>query len=237
MGREEFLSSNLYGMRDRLRRNSARIQAEKEERDTEVEVSSSAPPAAASAAESLPPEPPPSQESAVMASAPEGTAVTTPAAASASAVEVEISLLPTMNIPHEGSAAGRERRELEGNLLRDCAYADELLKRSRNELLATEEFRNALFRQLRELRDFDGQGRSLSEKDYSRQLARMRGEYFYASGKFEAAGKRSEHAKAVNTPHFEAPPLPRRLVFWLLLGLVCNGLIVAAGFFCAWKRW
>ena len=218
MSREDFLSSNLYGMRDRLRRNSERIQTEKEGRKGEPEAAASSPVTERETAPLPPPEKPVEKSSA------------TPG-------EPEISLLPVMNIPHEGSAVGKERRELEGNLLRDCAYADELLQNRRRELQAVEEFRNGLYRQLRALREFDGEGRRLSEKEYARHIVRMRGEYFYASGKFEAAVKRSERPDAGNGPLPEVSPLPRRLIFWLMLGLLCNGLIVAAGFFCAWKRW
>lgn len=239
MSREDFLSSNLYGMRDRLRRNTERIQAEKGQREVENDT-------AGDAAAAVMPEEPPVQQvpapdadvnpAAAPAEVPEKSAPRPPVEDDVDDCDAGISLLPTISIPHEGSAAGRERREFEGSLLRDCAFADELLQRSRRDLQALQEFRSTLFCQLRALRELDEKGRGMKEQEYSRQLARLRGEYLYGSGKFDAVIKRGEKITPP-APAAANSVLPKRFTLYLILGLLFNALIIAAGFFCAWKRW
>ena len=170
MSRDRFISDNLYSMRERFKQNHAeRLPASSSPEETPEAIT-------------------------VQTVSPSPQTETVPAAGTVSA---EIPRrLPVLTTDSGDRENNRERRELEGRLLRDLSFIDTESALARQRTEAMERFRKVAAELLEEL--------NAPELSF-RRIDLLRIKYFQAYGSFEAALSRRDHSQG---EHLQAPANP-----------------------------
>lgn len=183
MSRNGFISDDLYNMRERFKRNAER-------QSPGVTIQPSAPEVT----------PDVTQEAASSAAAPVQTISLTPPSPGPenSAAETAASCgklrLPGLSVNSADSETNRERRDLEGRLLRDLSFMEVEKENLLRELRAIEQFNQTVTGQLEELKNIDNA--NITPAEYAKSIDRMRILYFQSFGRFDARNSRRNDAPA-----------------------------------------
>lgn len=173
MSRDRFISDNLYSMRERFKQNHAdRLPVPSSPEETPETVT-------------------------VQTDSPSPQTETVPAAGTAPATAEKPRHLPSLTADSGDRETNRERRELEGRLLRDLSFIDTESALARQRTEAMERFRKVAAELLEELN---------APELSSRRIDMLRIKYFQAYGSFEAALSRRDHSQG---ELLQAPAAPR----------------------------
>ena len=200
MSRDKFISDDLYNMRERFKRNHS-------ERSPETAPDRKNIPAAENDSEPVKSfasrqESPSAADAAADANVPEKT---------------HISRLPQIVTAGDNSDTARERRELEGKMLRDLSFIESETTFIREHTMTLEKFRTTIERLLDEL--------SNRERLDERKISQLRSEYFQACGRFESSINHNGHRQNSNTASTVQTPAANQ---WALAtAIIISALIVS----------
>ena len=196
MSRKGYISDNLYDMRDRFKRNHAEhivaVPAQSVPAEAPAEI------VAAPASAVLPPEQPCERQQNVVSPR-----------------------LPGLNDNREYGDHSRERRNLEGRLLRDLSFAEAESEKYSRKLEAAGAYRSVIAELLDELNTLDSSAKDAGS--YAKELDILRIKYFHASGRFE-----SENSMLTGKAESAGNNAPLKISQWpLALAIICSAVIVA----------
>ena len=201
MSRNGFISDDLYNMRERFRRNAERQAPGAAIQVPAPEITPETAPSAAAPVQSIDLTPPAPQ-----------IQENSEAETAGSAGKFR---LPGLSVNSSDSETSRERRDLEGRLLRDLSFMEVEKENLLRELRAIEKFNQTVTGQLEELKELDRA--HLSAAEYARTIDRMRILYFQSFGRFDARNSRRSDTPGSGSSselRFPSPwPLAAGIVF------------------------